>query len=482
MLVVVSDLHFQDTLHDRVQFRAADGRTRVLDARRNVSPEAFKAFVAARIREANALKAAELRIVFAGDLLDFQRSMLWYARDHVNTRPYDLNTPAMPDGSEQAAAVERAATEILEGIRLSNVDLLGVPGSPSFFETLGKTRRVGEAALADRCPLYIDYIPGNSDRLVLHFAGLRARVRGMLAMGGAPLLPLPTTRLYDGASKERPPYGCIVRHGHEYDGHAFGVDVDLSSPPQPRDYGAASLSDFVAIDVLTGIAARFRFYEGAALDGPEGDATSESLRALYRGLRLVDDVRPVAALLPYLEKEVAAGQEASWRRLERPLREAIDAAIGHPFVVRCLDRLNLPGPDKMDLVRFGFTRVFVRLATRWVPGPSMRGLMRMLASGNTDLTASDFAAHEPALDPDRGIAYVITGHGHTPGIDYLGRKDRRGRPALHINAGTFRRRFHPSRDGAFAAVDTVSWVRVLTEEEAGRTGQPRVLLVSEARG
>jgi len=482
MLVVVSDLHFQDTLHDRVQYRGRDGRTRMLDVRRNVDPEAFKAFVAARIREANAVSANELRFLFAGDLFDFNRSLLWYARDHVNARPYDLGTPAAPEGSESAQAVERAATEILEGIRLSNVDLLGVPGAPSFFETLGRTRRVGEAVLADKCPLYIDYLPGNADRLVLHFASLRARVRAILAMGGAPLLPLPTARLFDGSSKERPPYACLVRHGHEYDGHAFGVDTAIDVLPDPRSYGLASLSDHVDVDLITGISARFRFYESGALEGPEGDPNAENARAIYRSLRLFDDVRPQAALVPFIEHEVVRGDEATWRRVDKPLRESIESAIGHPFVVRCLDYLNAPGPDRMDLVRFGFTRVFVRLATRWLPGPTHRGLIRMLASGTGEATHADYAAHEPTLDPDRGVAFVVTGHGHTPGVDFLGRRDRRGRAALHLNAGTFRRRWLPSRERGFAPVEAMSWVRVLNEDESARASLPRAQLDFQARG
>jgi len=88
MLIIISDLHLQDTLFDCVRYRDGDVLNQI-GVRRNVKAAAFERLIA-RIREAaRRRRSEEIQLVFAGDIFELHRAPTWFFGPDNHVRPTD---------------------------------------------------------------------------------------------------------------------------------------------------------------------------------------------------------------------------------------------------------------------------------------------------------------------------------------------------------------------------------------------------------
>src|SRR5262249_8895983 len=136
-------------------------------------------------------------------------------------------------------------------------------------------------------------------------------------------------------------YGVRVRHGHEYDAWNFPADVSGGKALAVSDdvYMKPSLGDFLTCDVATRMAACFPARYAGALRGP--GPRGHALRGLYVALTEFDDVRPFSLLLTYMAQEFGQTDQQTFDALRPVIRDAIEAAERHPFVVAEAKRLGV---------------------------------------------------------------------------------------------------------------------------------------------
>src|SRR5438477_1748891 len=82
MIVVISDLHFEEEASDII--RGEDGSPRLV-FRRNLAGQAYRSFIEAMAQQAERRRVRSFDLVLAGDIFDFNRTALWF-RDRL--RPY----------------------------------------------------------------------------------------------------------------------------------------------------------------------------------------------------------------------------------------------------------------------------------------------------------------------------------------------------------------------------------------------------------
>src|SRR5215469_9667929 len=208
MIVIISDLHFEEEASDVIPGRS--GRPDVI-FRRNLNPRAYRNFIAQMAEQVSRRKVKEFQLVIAGDLFDFSRTTLWFADE---LRPYvalrEVNDPLEQKTLRilEATAKEPSVKEALE-----------------VFQLLAKGRyRTTETADSEERDFPVDrieifYFPGNHDRLSNATPAIRKRVRALLGLNG---------------SAEFPHYflandpAVLIRHGHEYDNNNFAIDLEKS--------------------------------------------------------------------------------------------------------------------------------------------------------------------------------------------------------------------------------------------------------------
>ena len=206
MLVVISDLHFQDTCNDTI----FDKNGNAVTVERNVSADAFKLVFEDILATAKGNKAKELIIVLAGDIVDLNRSQKWFERQpgqEKDVRPYGNTSPL---------EWYPVADKILKGIIESNN------------ETFREFREFKKRAKAELgFDVTYRYLPGNHDRLVNLHEDLRAEIRAELLDESNPENPR-FDNVYDASAT----YGVFVRHGHEYDDCNFAGRYPRPGPLQ----------------------------------------------------------------------------------------------------------------------------------------------------------------------------------------------------------------------------------------------------------
>ena len=104
MLVVVSDLHFEEEKSDVIPGK---GGFPAASFSRNLPGKAYQSFIAHLASEAIRNKAERLDLVFAGDIFDLHRTSLWMDDD---VRPY-VNTTEVDED------LERRVIKILKAIQ-----------------------------------------------------------------------------------------------------------------------------------------------------------------------------------------------------------------------------------------------------------------------------------------------------------------------------------------------------------------------------
>lgn len=447
MLVVLSDLHFLAEQHEIIQ--RDDGPP--IGRRRNLPPEAFRQFVrrvaeeAVRNgtgREGGAPGTRQLDVVLAGDIFEVTRTILWCDYD---CPPMPYGDPPTP-GSELERRVLNVLTQINEEPRAAE--------SLAIFRRLagGKyVTRLGKEVdfPADRVVMH--YLTGNHDRVCNATPAIRAWVRNTLGMGESGE-PFPNQILF-------PEPAALVRHGHEYDPRAFGIDfthVDvLPEPIPPKAYEENGLGDFVTVEIASRLP-----WELRQMHGVEKIKQTPLLRHVYERLLEFDDVRPQSHLLDFMltDPDVRGQEKQAWAVIEPLLRRVLSRLASDPWMRRWLVR------RRMFLALF-LLRLRLWRITRRIPSTLVR---RLLSAGKEPPPPVKFAAKEPALRSGRA-RYVIAGHTHNPAVELAVADGDGGR--YYVDTGTWRNRIPVAPESTgFGRLKALTYVIVYgPEEDPGET-------------
>ncbi|HVE84681.1 MAG TPA: hypothetical protein VND93_17615 [Myxococcales bacterium] len=461
MLAIISDLHFQHTAHDALHY-AVDGVVHQLEVRRNVTPEAFQRFFAQIHALAEHRRSREVELVFAGDIFEIHRTPLWFF-DESGARPTDESVGEDREDNPLRNLVHR----ILDHVVRDNA---------ACWPTIARFVRTGEyefQGLAAKLPAQVKvrahFLPGNHDRLVNGWPSVRARVRELLAVGApaaGPGAPFPHVLDYPrGADGQG--YGVRIRHGHEYDAWNFPTDVSKGKALQLPDeaYLRPCLGDYLTCDVATRMATCFRARYARSLrgEGPRGRA----LRRLYVALTEFDDVRPFSLLLTYMAQEFGESDQHTFEALRPVIRDAIEVAERHPFVVSEAKRLGVSS----------IKRLVAGWALKAVPFEILRMLMGLSGSQaqftlDAEVPPADVARFEPALQDGR-VETVIAGHTHLPDqVPLPGKKPAdpertREEGRFFLDSGTWRTTIRKGAGGCFGRVRAFTMVFAYDAAERG---------------
>src|SRR5690348_11797339 len=101
MIAVISDLHFEEEASDVI---SSNGKQIIF--RRNLEPKAYRGFIAQMADEARRRHSESFELVIAGDLFDFNRTVLWFSDE---LRPYVSLDDVSPE-------LEKKILKILEAV------------------------------------------------------------------------------------------------------------------------------------------------------------------------------------------------------------------------------------------------------------------------------------------------------------------------------------------------------------------------------
>lgn len=446
MIVVISDLHFEEEASDVIPGRA--GRPDVI-FRRNLNPRAYRNFIAQMAEQVARRKIKEFQLIIAGDLFDFSRTTLWFS-DEV--RPY---VPI----EEVNGELEQKVLRILNATAKEP----SVAGALEVFQLLAKGRyRTTEGAdgqerdfPADRIELL--FFPGNHDRLSNATPVIRNRVRELLGQSG---------------SAEFPHYllaadpAVLIRHGHEYDNNNFAIDLEKSDSipleiPE-TGYSDANFGDYITIDVAVRLPHLFR-----SRYGDQAIHDDSVLANLYLRLLQFDDVRPQSALFDYLLDDSAGdySAEEAWERLVPVIQDILGEIHNQKFFRYWLQQRAQPwAPAELEVAR-GLLKLggWKNRASR----EAARKIAHFMMGGDT--TRPELIAQREKLLQEKEVRLVIAGHTHEPQLCLIGSDPDADR--FYINTGTWRNRIPSTPDErTFGRVKALTYVMLFSSAEDNRLG------------
>ena len=446
MIVVISDLHFEEEASDVIPGRG--GRPDVI-FRRNLNPRAYRNFIAQMAEQVERRKVTEFQLVIAGDLFDFSRTTLWFA-DEV--RPY----VSLAKVDEQ---LEQKALRILD----ATAEEPSVKEALEVFQLLAKGRyRTTETAdseerefPADRIEIF--YFPGNHDRLSNATPALRKRVRELLGLHGS-------AQFLHYFLADDP--AVLIRHGHEYDNNNFAVDLEKSESipldvPE-QGYCDANFGDYITIDVAVRLPYLFRrnYGDQAILDNPV-------MAKLYERLLQFDDVRPQSALFDYLLDDSAGdySAEEAWDRLVPVIQDILDDIHDQEFFRYWLSKRAKPwAPAELEAAR-GLLKLggWHNRASR----EAARKIAHFMMGGDT--ARPELIAQREEVLQQKKVRLVIAGHTHQPELCLVGSDPEADR--FYINTGTWRNRIPSAPDArTFGRIKTLTYVMLFSSVEDSRLG------------
>jgi UDP-2,3-diacylglucosamine pyrophosphatase LpxH len=431
MLVVISDLHFEEENSDTI--KDTEGRPTVSFSR-NTPAEAYRRLITWFATEARRTEAERMDLVLAGDIFDLHRTMLWFTEKPEPARPYVGWAEVDPE-------LEDKVLRILSAIAAEDE----VSGSLEVFRLLaeGRYRESYDPEAEPQnfpVPVHLYYFPGNHDRLAAATPAIRREVRRLLGLSGDDTL-FPKSCAFDDPR-------VLVRHGHEYDSYNFSVDhSDAQAFPvqlPDAEYAAPAFGDFITVEVASRLPFLFRKVHG------DNEITSnEVLSATYLRLLEFDDLRPQSALFDFLltVPDTIPGshvtQEEVWDTLVPVAKQLLEDIHDHPFLRGWLEKWDSWWPvDRIDLLQGALDARIWRLG---IPLQVARGL-------NNRVTAEDGQSAGPALLAarekvvlDGSAQFVVAGHTHHPEVQLLATDSRYGQ-RYYVNTGTWRNRI-PSTIG-----------------------------------
>ena len=450
MIVVISDLHFEEEASDVIPGRG--GRPDVI-CHRNLNPRAYRNFIAQMAEQVARRKVKEFKLVIAGDLFDFSRTALWFSdklRPYVSLEKVNEQLEQKALGILEATAQEPSVKEALEVFHLL------AKGRYRTTETADSEERDFPA---DRIEIF--YFPGNHDRLSNATPAIRKRVRELLGLNG---------------SAEFPHYflandpAVLIRHGHEYDNNNFAIDLEKSKSipldvPE-RGYSDANFGDYITIDIAVRLPFLFRrkYGDQAILDDPV-------MAKLYERLLQFDDVRPQSALFDYLLDDSAGdySAEQAWERLAPVIQDILDEIHDQKFFRYWLRKRAKPwAPAELEAARVllklgGWRNRASREAARKIAHFMMGG----------DMARPELMAQREMLLQQKMVRLVIAGHTHDPQLCLIGSDPEADR--FYINTGTWRNRIPSTPDErTFGRIKALTYVMLFSSAEDNRLGNKTV--------
>ena len=445
MIVVISDLHFEEEASDVIPGR---GRPDVI-FRRNLNPRAYRNFIAEMAEQVARRKVKEFQLVIAGDLFDFSRTTLWFSdelRPYVSLEKVNERLEQKTLGILEATAKEPSVKEALE------VFYLLAKGRYRTTETVDSEERDFPA---DR--IEIVYFPGNHDRLSNATPAIRKRVRELLGLKGSAEFP----HYFLAADP-----AVLIRHGHEYDNNNFAIDLEKSKSipldvPE-RGYADANFGDYITIDIAVRLPYLFRrkYGDQAILDHPV-------MTKLYERLLQFDDVRPQSALFDYLLDDSAGdySAEEAWERLVPVIQDILDELGDQKFFRYWLRKRAKPwAPAELEAARAllklgGWRNRASREAARKIAHFMMGG----------DMARPELMAQREKLLQQKTVRLVIAGHTHDPQLCLIGSDPQADR--FYINTGTWRNCIPCSPDErTFGRIKALTYVMLFSSAEDHRLG------------
>ncbi len=443
MLVVVSDLHLQSDPHAKT---------------RNLDPRSFRLFFE-QIAQASRIKQAkELIVVFAGDIFEYIRSPLWLENDQegMQLRPYLDIDPGQSLPQETDDRLWRIHQAIEQD------------------ERVAPTIELIEAVANGRDDIFTDgprprflYIPGTSDRLANLSPRVNDRIREIFALrsretdvesdqGDGSTIPRFPHRLAFlagssgdltdaagqlGLSEGSLDYGVVVQHGHEYDWLSCEFNHDenpLGRALTAQDehlYDLSSLSDWIALDLVTKLTTRF-----VDQCGGDADQLIPVNEFIYRCLTDADDVRPQLRVLDYLMWRLDGDP---WQMVRGLVREILDEAANSRYLRRWLDRHDHRWiPDRADKIR-AVLGMLKRISDA-VPDSFLANMGKKAAVRAGEDRATVRLLAEDPLWSNPQVHFICHGHFHEPSVTPLGVYE--GVPKAAVCTGTWRRRHVQARD------------------------------------
>ena len=412
MIAVISDLHFEEEASDVIR---GDGKTIIF--RRNLDPKAYRAFIAHMADEVRHRGAKSFELVIAGDLFDFNRTVMWFEDE---LRPYVALDQTSPE-------LERKLLKILEAIAAEPP----VAKTVELFRDLaaGKYQAYNPEARAwvthdFPCRAKITCLSGNHDRLANASPAVRKQIRELIGLTGDDIFP--HYALFDDPD-------VLIRHGHEYDSSNFALEFRDNQPiPLKIDesgYSQANFGDFITIDVAVRLPYLFRRKYGD--QQILGDPVLESL---YLRLLQFDDVRPQSALLDYM-LDVSSGDfsaEQAWEKLVPIIQELLSEIHDDKFFRYWLSRRAKPwAPAELELAR-GLLEM-----GGWRNRPAReaaRKIAHFMLGGEPD--QPQLSAMREKLVVNNKVRLVLAGHTHAPEVCLI-KSDESG-DRFYINTGTWR--------------------------------------------
>ncbi len=440
MVVVISDLHFEEESGDRVD---APGSGEKIGLTRNVPAELFKGLVADVVELARERGAARIDFVLAGDVFDLHRTQLWFSANFsAQVRPFVDNGEVTAGSS-----LELAVFEILDAI----VREEEVGESLKVFQRLSDSKYDNGGAVVDvGIPVALHYLPGNHDRLVNATPALRMKVRQLLNLPGGDA-PFPHNFLFTDPN-------VFVRHGHEYDPVNFGSRLKgwrIEKDIRPELYDRATLGDFVTVQVASRLPNLFRTRYGSDI------ATDPVLRTIYLRMLEFDDLRPQSLVVNFIldvwpPRELAEqyrGRRDEWQRL---MWRKVEPVI-RDLLADVLTALNTY-PHVQSLLPC-YARLLLPLAGLWrwpIPLGLMHAIAWALQKFDGGAEPEREASREQALDD--GADFVAAGHTHAPQVQHLF-TGKGGRKKYFVDTGTWRNAVLGSfRRSYFGRVDATTYV------------------------
>lgn len=427
MLVIISDLHFQDTEID-------PELSNIIKVDRNISPKAFHHFFSDIAELSKQNEATEVIFVLAGDIFDLNRSNKWFIE---NIRPYTNEQIAL------GSPLDMVVTNIWQGILNNNLETQQIFISVA---NLANTDNVlqtnyGKIEFRKNIDIKFDYIPGNHDRLVNLSKTLQANICGLLNMN----LPQGSTFRHKLIMDK---YGVFIRHGHEYDGQNFAQklnpeDLQHENKINEDSYKEPTIGDGATIDLASAIAYNFgNAYKNEIINGANIPNTRSTYRELYQKLLEFDDVRPMSELINWIEYGIDGDAKEAWKAIDKVFMSIIEHWRDDPFL-----------KNKISLIKLTYSKVMTYLRI-W----DSKDIIRNLVGGVEKDKSSEFAYYESMTFSKINIAnicYIVYGHTHDPKVEFI--RAEGDVEMFSFDTGTWRKRIKKCKDKR-----SFCWAKMLT--------------------
>jgi len=444
VIAIISDLHFEEEASDVIPGR--DGQPSLV-FRRNLDPRAYCNFIAQMAEQMERRRLRTFDLVIAGDLFDFNRTALWFRDDLRPYAPLSKTSPHLEAkllNILEAIAIEPPVQQALEAFRLLARGRYRLQGGK---ERDFPARRIN-----------IHYLTGNHDRLSNATRAIRQRVRELIGLKGDSLFP----HIFQAKDP-----AVLVRHGHEYDGNNFSIDLEkakaIPEKISEKAYEEANFGDFITIDIATRLPFLLR-----RKYGDQQVLADKVMRNLYLRLLQFDDVRPQSALLDYLldDSHGKYSVEEAWERLVPVIEILLDEIHGNPFFQYWLAKRARPWtPAELEAARgllkmTGWRNKLAREAARKIMHYTMGG----------DMAGPEIVAQREKLVQKQKVRLVVAGHTHQPQVCLLRSDPESDR--FYVNTGTWRNRIPATPDDrTFGRLQALTCVMLFSSSEDQKEGR-----------